>query len=102
MSAKRNSAVLGIDIGGSGIKGAPVEVERGMLLEGRLRRPTPRPARPKAVARVIAELVEHFRWSGQIGCAFPAVVEDGVVRTAANIDKSWVGIDGRKLFERRT
>ena len=96
------SAVLGIDIGGSGIKGAPVDVDKGVLLAERRRIPTPQPAAPKAVAKVVAELVRHFRWSGPVGCTFPAVVKDGVVHTAANVDKSWIGTDGRKLFERRT
>ncbi len=99
---KAPSAVLGIDIGGSGIKGAPVDVERGVLLTEHLRIPTPTPAKPKAVAGVIGELVEHFQWQGAIGCAFPAVVKGGVVCTAANVDKSWIGTDGRTLFEKRT
>ncbi|MCP3963027.1 MAG: ROK family protein [bacterium] len=102
MAAKHESAVMGIDIGGSGIKGAPVDVERGVLLEERLRIPTPQPARPKAVAGVVADLVRHFGWTGPVGCAFPAVIDDGVMRTAANVDKSWIGTDGRELFERRT
>ncbi len=102
MAKKRTSTVLGIDIGGSGIKGAPVDVVRGVLAGERLRIPTPQPASPKAVARVVAELVKHFRWSGPVGCAFPAVIKDGVAQTAANVDESWIGTDGRKLFERRT
>ncbi len=99
MAAIHETTVLGIDIGGSGIKGAPVDVERGVLVADRLRIPTPQPASPEAVAQVIAAQVEHFSWSGPVGCAFPAVIKDGVVQTAANIDKSWIGIDGRKLFE---
>ncbi len=102
MAKKGKSAVLGIDIGGSGIKGAPVDVERGVLAGDRLRIPTPQPAGPKAVARVVAELVAHFRWSGPVGCAFPAVIKGGVAHTAANVDKSWIGTDGRKLFEHHT
>ena len=94
--------MLGIDIGGSGIKGAPVDVERGVLLADRLRIPTPRPAKPKAVAKVVAELTRHFRWPGPVGCAFPAVIEAGVARTAANVDQRWIGTDGRELLERRT
>ncbi len=104
MASKRKDrpAVLGIDIGGSGIKGAPVDVERGVLLADRLRIPTPSPARPKAVARVIAELVAHFEWQGAVGCTFPAVVKDGVVLTAANVDKGWIGTDGRRLLARHS
>ncbi len=96
------SQVLGIDIGGSGIKGAPVDVDQGALLAPRLRIPTPRPADPEAVADVLARLVDHFEWSGPIGCAFPAVIKAGVTATAANIDESWIGFDARRLFESKT
>ncbi len=99
---KKRPSVLGIDIGGSGIKGAPVDVERGVLVADRLRIPTPTPARPEAVAGVVAEIVKHFKWRGAVGCAFPAVVKRGVVLTAANVDDRWIGTDGRKLFARRT
>ncbi len=95
-------AVLGIDIGGSGIKGAPVDVEHGELLTERLKIPTPEAARPAAVAGVVGDMVEHFGWRGPIGCTFPAVVKCGVVLTAANVDESWIGVDGRSLFERHT
>lgn len=101
-SANKSSLVFGIDIGGTGIKGAPVDIIRGVLVEPRHRIPTPQPAKPKAVAGVIGELVKHFSWKGPIGCAFPAVIKDGVAHTAANVDKSWIGTDGRALFEQRT
>lgn len=94
--------ILGIDIGGTGIKGAPVAVERGTLIADRYRIPTPQPATPKAVAKVVAEIARHFSWSGPIGCTFPAVVKDGVVRSAANVDRSWIGTDGRALFTAAT
>jgi polyphosphate glucokinase len=94
--------VLGIDIGGSGIKGALVEVASGALVGERLRLPTPRPATPEAVASAVAEVTRHFNWSGPIGCAFPAVVKHGVVRTAANVDHAWVGRNGQTLFEQAT
>ncbi len=97
-----NSTVLGIDIGGSGIKGAPVDVEKGVLVADRLRIPTPQPAKPDAVAEVVADLVRHFRWSGPVGCAFPAMIKHGVTHTAANVHESWIGLDGRGLFARRT
>ncbi len=99
---KTRPAVLGIDVGGSGIKGAPVDLERGVLLAERLRIPTPAPAKPEAVTSAVAEIVEHFRWQGAVGCAFPAVIKHGVMLTAANVDHSWIGTDGRQLFERRT
>lgn len=94
--------VLGIDIGGSGIKGAPVDTARGVLLAERHRIPTPHPATPAAVARVVGELARHFRWRGQIGCTFPGVIKNGVVQTAANVDRSWLGVNGAKLFSRST
>ncbi len=104
MSAKKAEPqyVLGIDIGGSGIKGAPVDVCQGRLLADRLRIPTPKPAEPEAVADVVSQLVDHFEWSGPIGCAFPAVIKAGVTATAANIDESWIGFDAQSLFESRT
>jgi len=84
---------LGIDIGGSGIKGAIVDVTTGQLVSERLRIATPAPATPQAVAETTAELVRQFSWQGAIGCGFPAVIVNGVARTAANIEASWVGAD---------
>ena len=98
----KGSVILGIDIGGSGIKGAPVDVESGVLMADRLRLPTPRPALPDTVAGVVAELVQHFHWTGAVGCTFPGVIKDGVVQTAANVHRSWIGSDDRGLFEQRT
>ncbi|WP_406313172.1 ROK family protein [Streptosporangium sp. NBC_01639] len=93
---------LGIDIGGSGIKGAPVDTARGVLVGERLRIPTPVPADPASVAAVVAQIVEHFTWSGPIGVTFPGVVVDGVTRSAANVDQSWIGEDARALFAKAT
>ncbi|MGN9841731.1 polyphosphate--glucose phosphotransferase [Nonomuraea sp. H19] len=90
--------VLGIDIGGSGIKGAPVDIEAGRLIEERLRIPTPQPAKPDDMAPVVSSIVEHFGWSGPVGVTFPGVVVDGVVRSAANVDHSWMGVDAAALF----
>lgn len=94
--------VLGIDIGGSGIKGAPVDTRRGRLLAPRHRIPTPKPATPKAVGETVAAIVRHFKWKGPVGIAFPAVVKDRRLRTAANISRSWLGVDGYRLFARAT
>ena len=92
---------LGIDVGGSGIKGAPVDLEKGKRLTKRLRIPTPNPSTPEAVYEVFDQLIAHFDWSGPIGCAVPAVVRAGVVYTAANIDDGWIGRDaGSDLNER--
>src|SRR5512134_591202 len=90
--------IVGIDVGGSGIKGAPVDIKTGKLLDERHRIPTPEPSSPQKVAKTIKELVKHFNWKGPVGCGFPAVVQNGVVKTAANIDKSWINTDARKLF----
>lgn len=90
--------ILGIDIGGTGIKGAPVDVESGNLLAPRFRLHTPDPAKPQPVAETVAEVTRHFAWNGPIGCGFPAVVQAGVVRSAANIHKKWIGVDAQALF----
>jgi polyphosphate glucokinase len=89
---------LGIDIGGTGIKGAPVDTSTGELLAERLRIPTPQPATPGAVAETVAEIGRHFDWTGPIGATFPAVVKDGVVHTAANVDESWIGVDAARVL----
>jgi polyphosphate glucokinase len=94
--------LLGIDIGGSGIKGAPVDLENGRLSRDRKKILTPRPATPEAVAGVVEQLVEHFEWNGPIGCTFPAVVRSGVTKSAANVDKSWIGVDGERLLSEAT
>ena len=93
---------LGIDIGGTGIKGAPVDLTRGVLVKERFRIPTPQPAKPDAVADVVAQMVQHFRWTGPVGCTFPAIIKEGVAHSAANVDKSWIGTDARSTFERKS
>lgn len=94
------SKVLGIDIGGSGVKGAPVHLKRGELLADRHRIPTPQPATPEAIAAVVGEIAEHFSWEGPVGCALPGVVRRGTVYTAANIDAGWVGTNAKKLLKK--
>lgn len=94
--------VLGIDIGGSGIKGAPVDLSTGQLTVDRYRIPTPQPSKPKAVAKVVGQIVKHFNWEGPIGCAFPAIISHGIIKSAANIDDAWIGVDGVKLFTKTT
>lgn len=91
---------LGVDIGGSGVKGAPVDVARGAFTHERLRLPTPEPATPDAVARSVAEIVARFGRTGPVGVTFPGVVIDGVVRTAANLGEEWIGVPARDLFAR--
>lgn len=94
--------ILGIDIGGSGIKGAIVDTTKGVMATDRHRIPTPQPATPDDVADVVGQIVEHFDWRGPIGCTFPAVVKDGTIYTAANVDDSWIGTDAKRLFQRVT
>ena len=87
------TTVLGIDIGGTGIKGAPVDTRSGQVLADRHRILTPHPATPDAVTGVVAELAKFFDWTGPTGATFPAVVKDGVAHTAANVDPAWIGTD---------
>ncbi|MBE9486537.1 MAG: ROK family protein [Desulfuromonadales bacterium] len=93
---------LGIDIGGSGIKGAIVDIASGKLVSERVRIPTPEPATPDAVTERVRELVTQFSWQGPIGCGFPAVISNGVAKTAANIDAAWIGIDVAATFQEAT
>lgn len=90
--------VLGIDIGGTGIKAAPVDTATGQLLAERQKVATPHPATPGAVADVVAQLVRDFGWTGPAGATFPGVVVGGVVQTAANVDHAWIGVDAMKQF----
>jgi len=92
--------VLGIDIGGSGIKGAPIDMETGNLLDSRFRLPTPSPAKPLAVAEVVGEVADHFNWKGRLGIGFPGVIRKGVTLTAANIHEDWEGLNGFWCWER--
>jgi polyphosphate glucokinase len=91
---------LGIDIGGTGIKAAPVDVATGKLLADREKIATPRPALPDAIADVVKQLTTSFKWSGPVGLTFPGVVIDGMIRSAANLGPSWIGIDAGALFSR--
>jgi polyphosphate glucokinase len=94
--------ILGVDIGGSGIKGAIVDTVKGELVTERYRIETPQPATPEAVAAALAQLVIHFSWHGPVGCGFPAAIQHGIARTAANISPSFIGINVDKLFSEAT
>ena len=94
--------VLGVDIGGSGIKGAVVDTSSGEFASDRQRIETPQPSTPSAVAAVVAEIASHFNWSEAIGCTFPAVVKRGVTMTAANVDRAWIGTDAQNLLQDAT
>ena len=94
--------ILGIDIGGTGIKGAPVETDTGSLLAERFRLPTPDGAKPGAVAGVVKDVAIQFKWHAPIGCGFPAVIRDGVAESAANINQKWIGTNVAQLFSEIT
>ena len=89
--------VLGIDIGGSGIKGAPVDVTTGTLTKERFKVATPQPALPDAVAQAVRAVAAEFGWSGPAGVTFPGVVTGGVIRTAVNLGPPWIGVDAKSL-----
>jgi polyphosphate glucokinase len=90
--------VLGIDIGGTGVKAAPVDVTTGKLTKERVKVPTPRPALPDAVAEAVRSLVTGFSWTGRAGITFPGVVTSGIIRTAANLGSAWIGVDANQHF----
>ncbi len=94
--------ILGIDIGGSALKGAPVDIESGALVTERFRIEVPKRPKPDQVLDCAVELVEHFQWTGPIGCTFPAIVKNGVTLSAANVDKEWIGYKTQKMLERKT
>jgi len=94
--------VLGIDVGGSGIKGAPVDTKTGKLLAERIRIKTPKKAEPQPVADVVAEIAKSFDWKGPIGIGFPAPIKSGVALMAANVSEKWVGTNADELFTKTT
>ena len=91
--------LLGIDIGGSGIKGAIVDAATGELLSERKRIPTPRPAKPNAVAEVVQELIKDLNWNGPVGVSFPTIIKNGKALHYGNLHKSWKGTQIDKLFK---
>jgi len=94
--------ILGIDVGGSGIKGAPVNIKTGKLLAERHRIKTPKGAEPGPVADVVAEIAKSFEWKGHIGIGFPAPIKGGVTLMAANVSEKWVGLNADNLFTKTT
>jgi polyphosphate glucokinase len=94
--------ILGIDIGGSAIKGAPVNTKTGKLLGERHRIATPENLTPKQMAEAIVALAAHFKWKGPIGIGFPGVVHGGVIRTSANLHKDFIDFDAATFFGKAT
>ena len=97
-----SSKILGIDIGGSGIKGAIVNIENGELETDVFRLVTPEISTPENIANTVNEIIKHFNWSSKIGIGFPAVVRNGIVFTATNIDKKWIGVNAENLFSEKS
>src|ERR1700760_1152134 len=89
---------FGVDVGGSGIKGGIVDMDTGLLIGKRIKVLTPQPATPPAVAKGIAEVVNGFGWTGPLGVTYPGVVSHGIVQTAANVDKTWIGTNARTII----
>jgi polyphosphate glucokinase len=94
--------LLGIDVGGSGIKGALVNSETGEMISERHRIPTPIPRTPEAMTDVIAQIVKHFDYKGKVGCGFPTIIKNGVCKATGNLDKSWLGVNVEELLEKKT
>lgn len=92
--------LLGIDIGGSGIKAAIVDIHTGELVTERHRIPTPKPATPEAVAKVIKQMVDHFDWKQAVGCSFPTTIIGGKCVHSGNLDKSWLNVQVDELFQK--
>jgi len=101
-SHKNPNLLLGIDIGGTGIKGGIVDLSKGALVGERVRIDTPNPATPAAIGDVLSAIARHFQWTGPIGCGFPGVVHDGRILTAANLDETLIGVDFARLIHERT
>lgn len=89
---------FGVDVGGSGIKGGIVDLDTGTLIGDRIKLATPQPATPDAVAATVAAVVREFGWTGPLGVTYPGVVTNGVVRTAANVDKGWIGTNAAEVI----
>lgn len=89
---------FGVDVGGSGVKGGIVDLDTGTLIGERFKLPTPQPSTPDAVAKTIAEVVKEFGWDGPLGVTYPGVVTGGIVRTAANVDKGWIGTNAQEVI----
>lgn len=94
----QTTRALGIDVGGSGIKGALVDLRRGTLISDRYRIKTPEPSTPRALSHAVARIVRHFNWKGPIGCGMPGPIKDGKVLALANLHKSWIGVRAADVF----
>ncbi len=94
--------LLGIDVGGSGTKGALVDSETGEMISERFRIPTPDSRTPEAMTDVIAEIVDHFDYKGKVGCGFPTIIKNGICKATGNLDPSWLGVNVEEILEKKT
>lgn len=94
--------ILGIDVGATGMKGGLVDVEKGEMVSERFKLPTPKPSKPASMSKVMAEIVDHFKYKGIVGCGFPSIIKNNIALSAANIDESWIGTNVRKKFTKST
>lgn len=94
--------ILGIDVGGSGIKGGIVDTQKGELITERYRIDTPKPAVPSSMIETIEAIIRNFDWQGSVGCGFPAAVKNEIIKTASNIDNSWIGVNASARIEEET
>jgi polyphosphate glucokinase len=100
--SKDSDEVLGIDIGGTGIKASPVNIKKGKLIRTPVKVSTPQPAEPKSILPLLRDLIKNYNWSGPIGCGFPGVIKKGVVLTAANLTDDWISVDLKSEIEGMT
>lgn len=91
---------FGIDVGGSGVKGGIVDLDTGLLIGDRFKLETPQPATPDAVSKTVAAVVREFGWTEKVGVTYPGVVTDGIVQTAANVDKGWIGSNASEFYSK--
>lgn len=96
------TTILGIDVGGTGIKGAPVDTKTGKLLADRFRIATPQPPKMQPIGEAVKQIVQHFDWKGQVGIGFPAPLKDNVVRTAAHVSPKFIGVNIAEFFKQET
>ncbi|MFA5298226.1 MAG: ROK family protein [Lutibacter sp.] len=94
--------ILGIDVGGTGIKAAIVNIETGKIISERRRISTPKPATPEAVAKIINRFIKHFKWKGSVGCGFPTPLAHGKCLTGGNLHEDWKGMHVDEFFKKAT
>lgn len=98
----KRTNILGIDIGGTGIKAALVDTDTGILQSKRIRIPTPRPATPENIAQAVQQIISQFNYGGTVGCGFPNIIKNGKSLHHGNMDKTWINQQVDELFQQAT